>query len=62
VAPEVVGAAGDALGQEPLRALHVLGPEAGLQQRVVEDVALGAAAAELDEARAQRLELRDGPA
>jgi hypothetical protein len=48
-APEVIGAARDALGQEAAGALGVTRPEGGLEQGVVEDIALGAAAAQLDD-------------
>jgi hypothetical protein len=47
----VIGPAGDALGQEPSGAISVAGPEARLQQGVVEDVPLGAAPAQLDDPR-----------
>ena len=49
----MVRATCDALGQEPRGAIAVAGPEARLEQRVVEDVALGAAPAELDEPRTE---------
>src|SRR5262249_12826138 len=51
VEPVVVGSAGDALGQETRGAIRVTRAKAGLEQRVVEDVPLGAAPAELHDAR-----------
>src|SRR2546429_5984057 len=52
----MVAAVREALGQVPAGALGVAGAEARLEQRVVEDVALGAAAAELDDAGPYRLQ------
>ena len=57
----LVGTPRDALGQEAAGPLGVARPERGLEQRVVEHVALGAAAAELDDARPQRLDPRHAP-
>jgi hypothetical protein len=45
----VIGPARHPLGQEALGSFQVSGSKARLQQRVVEDLALGAAAADLDE-------------
>ena len=58
--PVVVGAAGHALGQEPGGALAVAGAEACLEQGVVEDIPLGAAAAQLDQPGLERLDPSDG--
>src|SRR5262249_35463419 len=57
--PEAIGSSRDAMGQQALGPIRVPRPEACLEQRVVEHVALGAAAAELDDARGQRLEPLD---
>src|SRR2546428_13904800 len=55
----MVAAAGEALGQVAAGALGVAGTEAGLEERVVEDVPLRARAPELDEAGPQRLDPGD---
>ena len=52
----MIGTAVQARLEIPPRPLPVAGPEAGLEQRVVEDVALGAAAAEPDDPRREGLE------
>src|SRR5712691_1065892 len=49
--PGVIGTPLHALGQQTLGALGVAGAKAGLEERVVEDVALGPAPADLDDAR-----------
>src|SRR5262245_8760012 len=59
-APEVIGAAHQALGQEATGALGVAAAEGRLEERVVEHIALRAAAAQLDDPRPQRLDARDG--
>src|SRR5207244_10176797 len=57
--PVMVGPARDALREIALRAVRVPRPEACLVERVVEDVALGAAPAQLDDPPAQRLDPLD---
>src|SRR5687768_3098756 len=61
VEPEVVGPARNALGEQRLGAGHVARAEARLEQGVVEDVALRAAAADLHDARAHGLDAVDDP-
>src|SRR5262245_52195664 len=58
--PGMVAAAREPLGQVAAGALGVTAAEARLEQRVVKHVALRAAAAQLDDARPQRLDLRNG--
>ena len=49
ICPEVVRPAREALREQTLRAVHIAGAEGGLEQGVVKDVALGAAAAQRDQ-------------
>src|SRR5688572_2032875 len=60
--PEMVAPTCETLGQVPAGALGVAGAEGGLEQGVVEDVALRPGAAQLDDPRPQRLDALDGAA
>src|SRR3989442_13645675 len=55
----MVGAALHALGQQALGALGVTGAEAGLEEGVVEDVALGPAPPDLGDPRSERIDALD---
>src|SRR5262249_34247272 len=57
--PGMIAAAREPLREIAAGARGIAGPEARLEQRVVEDVALRPAAAQLDDARAQRIDLFD---
>src|SRR3989442_7668726 len=57
--PVMVGATLHTLGQQALGALGVTGAEAGLEEGIVEDVALGPAPPDLDDPRSERIDALD---
>src|SRR5262249_10305708 len=57
--PGMIATARKPLGQIAAGTLRVAGAKARFEERVVEDVALRAAAAQLDDTRPERLDLRD---